>query len=327
MIQLNSASLWIIGPDGDRLSYDFEPLRRTLQEAFQQAGIHEEWLAEHLILTLEERVRAGNAADTALSEADIEGMLLNVLRATGYGEVAGCFLRRNHPGAVEAELSGALCVWNADNLLDLLRKGLPLSEEQLSRLAADCLQALRKLEFTAVSEAFVRELAVHLWHYRRDMPEVGIAVAGIPAEPPPAGIPAAVWMELAGPESRALIERGLLRPLPSSDIFPAARVEIRLAALGGGRGTGGLPWRVELPEYSRAAVQLLEAMRGQISRCWPRITAPSAHLIFPGFHAFFAELLKGQRRPRRQEIIGQVQEAIRSGLPLRPDYELNLSYR
>lgn len=329
MIQLNSASLWIADAEGDRVSYDLESLRRALQEAFQQAGIHQEWLAEHLILTLEERVRACNAADTAISEADIEGMLLNVLRATGYGEVAGFFLRRNHPGAVEVELSGALCAWDGGSLLALLRKGLPLSEDQLERLAGDCLQALHKLEFTAVSEAFVRELAVHLWHFRRDVPVVRAAGTADSAGCPPAGIPAAVWVDLAGPESRSLIERGILRPLPSSDIFPAARVEIRLAALGGefAADGAGLFWCEQLPGYSRAAVQLLEAMRGQISRCWPRITAPSAHLIFPGFHAYFAETLKGKRRPRRQEIIGQVQEAVRAGLPVRPEYELNLSYR
>lgn len=298
-------------------------MRAALLEAFRSSGIHEEWLAEHLILTLEERVRSCNAADTAISETDIEGMLLNVLRATGYGEVAGRFQRQTHPD--EVELSGALCAWTEANLVPLLRRGLPLAETQLTQLAGDCLQALQKLEFTAVSEAFVRELAVHLLHYRREEPS-GPAMLPINT---PAGIPATVWVDLAGPDSRELIAGGILRPLPSSDIFPVARVEIRLAALCNQPDfcATELFWQERLPVISRESVKLLEAMRGQISRCWPRITAPSVHLIFPGFQAFFTTALKGMRRARRQDIIQQVQAAIRAGLPVQPAYELTLTYR
>ena len=55
MIQFGTASLFILDAAGNEHSYDLDALRDRLSIAFLQQGIQENWLAENLVLTIEEK--------------------------------------------------------------------------------------------------------------------------------------------------------------------------------------------------------------------------------------------------------------------------------
>ena len=94
MIHLPDASLIISGPSGILQSFDSEGLRATLFQAFSSQGIHEDWIIDHFLLSIEEKIRLTNDQGIVhLSEQDIHGFVDTLLTASGYSDVAREYIR------------------------------------------------------------------------------------------------------------------------------------------------------------------------------------------------------------------------------------------
>ncbi len=324
MIQFGSANLLVEGAGGQAQEYDLEALQERLRSAFQLHGIHEDWLAENLVLSMEEKIRGSNSSGRRLQEEELEQMLLNVLLATGYAEVANEYLRLSQRELlVRPE---GMRSWSLADLQAMLGASLPIAGAQVSSLAQECLKALQKLGFDQVSDTFVRELAVHLLHFRA---QGAMRTAERPAERKTQFIGAEAWQRLAGPRASELIERRILQPMPLSDIFPTARLQFCLRELA--RWQGG--WSAELnllpalPELALEILTLLDDMRGYIRENWPRISEPGTHLILPGFREFFRKELPGLKRKQREAFEAQVKLELQRLTREKAEYELMLSFR
>ena len=324
MIQFGTASLFILDAADNEHFYDLEALRDRLSIAFQQQGIQETWLAENLVLTIEEKIRSSNESGERLTEEVIEQILVNVLIATGYREVATEYLRLSLREIVL--LPQGMRSWDVESVQQMLSSSLPLSYRQLEEVSRDCLKALHRLGFSEVSEAFLRELAIHVLHYRKTPEEVA---QQRPATRKTQFIPAEAWLEVASDQARELIEQQILLPLPLSDIFPVARLEFRLHAFALWKGDLGseLTLLPALPEISNEILVLLERMRGYIMQNWPRINNPSAHLILPDFQQFFLKDIPGLKKKQRLAFRDQVKEELEKQVQPQTDYELLLSFR
>ena len=324
MIQFGTASLFIIDASGTEQSYDLDALRDRLSIAFQQQGIQETWLPENLVLTIEEKIRSSNEGGSRLTEEAIEQILVNVLIATGYREVATEYLRLNLREIVL--LPQGMRSWDVEAVQQMLSSSLPLSYRQLEEVSRDCLKALHRLGFSEVSEAFLRELAIHVLHYRKN-PE--LIAQQRPAARKTQFIPAEAWLEVASDQARELIEQQILLPLPLSDIFPAARVEFRLHAFALWKGdlSPELTLLPALPEISHEVLVLLKRMREYIMQNWPRISNPSAHLILPDFQQFFLQEIPDLKKRQRLVLRDRVKEELEKQVLPQTDYELLLSFR
>ncbi|NMA43077.1 MAG: hypothetical protein GX946_06825 [Oligosphaeraceae bacterium] len=324
MIQFGSANLLVETATGQTREYDLDALQERLDAAFQQHGIHEGWLAENLVLSLEEKIRSSNSIGKRLQESELEQMLLNVLLATGYAEIANEYLRLSQQDFI-LQPQG-MRSWSPAELQVALSAGLPISGSQAETLAQECLKALQKLGFDQVSDAFVRELAVHLLHFR-------VQAEQQPEEKPAARktqfIGTTDWLRLAGSKASELIKLKILQPMPLSDIFPTARLQFRLRELAQWQGD----WSAELnllpalPEIAFEILTLLDDMRGYIRENWPRISEPATHLILPGFRQFFMKEIPGLKRKQREELQEQVRLEVQRLTREKAAYELMLSFR
>lgn len=324
MIQFGTANLFVVDASGIEQSYDLDALRERLMAAFQKHGIHENWLAENLVLTIEEKIRSSNESGTRLTDEALEQVLMNVLIATGYQEVATEYLRLNQREVIF--LPEGMRSWDVEAVRRMLNSSLPLSYSQLEEVSNDSLKALQRLGFAEVSETFMRELAIHVLHYRK--------TSETPEQSPPAArktrfITADAWLDVANEKALELIERRILSPLPLSDIFPTARVEFSLQAVAKWKGE----WSPELAllpaltEISLEIVALLRQMREYIMHNWPRISAPQAHLIMPEFQHYFMHEIPNLKKKQRQNLCKLVKEEVERQVLPRTDYELLLSFR
>ncbi|NLZ63427.1 MAG: hypothetical protein GX902_06415 [Lentisphaerae bacterium] len=325
MIKIYSTNLLVQDRDGSMRSFDLDELREKLAQAFRSNGISDQWLPEHFALMLEEKIRSGNAAGESLDSDALQTLLANVLVATGYGEVAVAFGQLTD--SEQSLVPGEMQPWEHAKLTAMLARTLPLAENQLQDLSRESLTALKKLGFVCASEAFMRELAVHILHFRRSP---GNAPAGKKPRRP-AGtefISADAWTHLASETSQLLIKRNVLRLLPLSDIFPTARLEMHLQAL----RPVSQDWQPEecllpqLPEICREILLLLQRMREHIRQTWPRIENPGAHVIFPAYRDFFQQQLPGWTK-RRQTTLRQKVTLLLEEQLQQQDFELLLSFR
>ncbi len=278
MILLASSNFLVTGPGGQAQSLDFERLAADLRAAFRAHGTGSDWIAEHIVLTLEEKLRSRGDGQP-VTEAGAHQLLTAMLAAIGYGEVAAEYGRRHQVDPLSGHRR-ELHVWTADGMRELLDRTLPLTTGQSERLARRCAAVLRQLGFQEVTDTFVCELAVHLLHRGEETapaasgrpffsspllpgeaeplavrPESvgaddppGSAGASAspgsqaePSPPPPALLlPEVVWLDRVDDLTRSLLATRVLRPLPVSRLFPRLGLAVSLPALGETL-TGGWP--------------------------------------------------------------------------------------
>jgi len=326
MIKIYSANLLIKDSDGSNQSFDLDNLREKLTQAFRCNGIADKWLPEHFALMLEEKIRASNAAGDELCADELQILLSNVLVATGYGEVAVAFGQLTDSG--QSLVPGEMQPWEHDKLSEMLARTLPLAKNQLQDLSRESLAALHKLGFVSASETFMRELAVHILHFR-SLP-ADISKNYSPRHHQKTEFIAAdAWEQLASKAGQLLLKRNIIRLLPLSDIFPTARLEIRLQAL----VPLSADWQPEecllpqLPGICQEILLLLNRMRQYIRQTWPRIENPGAHVILPAYQEFFRKQLPGWKKRRQTTLRQKMTALLEANLLKQQDFELLISFR
>jgi len=320
MISVFSESLFLLDNEGRQVSFDLDAWRQELNSAFEACGLRGEyWRTENLVLCLEEKARLDAQSGTLLTEAEIIRLLTTMLNSTGYGEVAESLLsqRQQQPTLTDGKYQS----WSEEAAVRLLLQRLPIAQAEAKALASLCLDSLRKCGLRECSEDFLQELGVLLLHAREEssQPPVGTpvttAVSGIQYISPQ------IWQERIGSrqEFAAALQDDTFRLLPLSDIFPAARLELRLDKFCQNHLDGWaeeLPLLTALPPFLDTANSLLLAMRDIITDQWPRFTHPARHLIFPGFHKHFK---------RRKKAATRLSEGICQQLSRYPDILVSFS--
>lgn len=294
MIQIASENLLIIADDGSTVSFDEDNWRAGLRAAFHRQGIHEDWMAEHLVLCLEEKIRLVNAENGQPPRQDeLVKLLMNMLTASGYGEVGREFLK-----CQEKDLplpAGDFISWSVEQAAEYLQRNLPLAAGEGEKLAEACLQGLERCGLPGCSGAFLQEMAVLLLHSTK-LPEMKKTAE----KPEPEREEQLHWQtEYIAPDfwrehfqNRSdfseMLSRNILRAMPLSDIFPVVRLEMNLDKLASYRGG----WQSELsllpslPEVLLTAGLMLAEMKKEVGKKWPLYGNPGRHLILTGFQKF-----------------------------------------
>lgn len=332
MIQIASANLLVIDSQGRRQSFDPEQLRQDLRGAFRAFGVTEDWLAEHIALTVEERVRAGNDEhQTPLATAEVDQLICSVLSAAGYNDVAAEYSRMRHIDPLQ-RFRDKMLPWSPERLSTLLRRSFPLDDAQLQAISSPCADILRQLAFSLVSDTFLCELAIHVIHRGPGQPRDAAGQANSPAERPAAalaGNPDA-WLPRVDAPTRAYLGTRALRPLPLSSVFPRARVAIALATA---CRQDDAAWLSELTvmsalaPLSKAALDLLGVMRQDLVAQWPHFASAPSHVIFPGFQPFLDSAFSSCKRRERLLLAQELQDLLHSSLVKKAPYPLILSFR
>ena len=159
MIEIYSSNLLII-ENGQRTTLGVEELCRDLVACAQAVGVNEPWLAEHLVLAVEEFV-AARAGQEPVTRTEIDQLLARLLVHSGYSDVAEEFARRRRllpiavaePGTREPE------PWNSERIATLLRRHFPLANGNLAQACSRVAGKLALLGFAQVTDRLVIEVA------------------------------------------------------------------------------------------------------------------------------------------------------------------------
>ncbi|HPY91364.1 MAG TPA: hypothetical protein PLT23_11595 [Lentisphaeria bacterium] len=346
MILLASGNLLVASPGGPLHSLDLERLTADLREAFQAQGLASDWIADHLVLTLEEKLRTRGHGEP-VSEAVMHESLAAMLSAVGYGEVAAEYGRRHQVDPL-AGRRRELHDWSAAGIRALLDRTLPLTPGQSLRLTEQCVAVLRQLGFQEVSDTFVCELAVHLLH-RGDggfsdpftgAPQRQDAAAPMPGTTPaqnaaeqsqtPLFLPTKIKADQVDSFTRTLLETNVLRILPVSRLFPRLGVSVSLVALGETL-TGGwqspLTIMTALGRVAPSILALLAQMRQEYAAVLAGFLEAPCHLVFPGFAMYLAQGLGPMSRRERALLAREISCLLEDSLVAQADFPVMLSFR
>lgn len=325
MIKLCSQHALVVGYDGRQRPFSFDVLREELRVCFRHCGIAESWQAEHIALIIEEQILEDQAQqDRQVAESELDGMVTSVLLASGYGDVAAAYRERRQaqPHEMGKEVFAA---WDEARLERQLAGFIPLSRAALPELVVKVKRALSELGLQEVSDGLIQELGAHLL---RKSVRVGEARQSSADTGEAIGL--AEWAALLTDAQRELLDRGVVRLLPISSIFPRARVELDLPRVVPDTVPRPLTEMVFLPGLHRACDALRDALvrvRCELCQRRPQAAQFPGHLIIKGMEALFQDHLAPMRRRDADALQREVEENVRADIVTRVPFEVTVSAR
>jgi len=326
MIQLASTNLLVTDGQGRKQSFDTELLRRDLRQAFRTVGVTENWLAEHIALTVEERIRSTHDDQHCpLACSEVDKLVSTVLGAAGYNDVAHEFnrIRDIDPLSHYREMMQPCSL---ERISALLRRSFPLADAQLEAISSQCADILQQHAFTLVSDRFICEMAIHVIHRGPTQPTIAAA-----AQPQSAVLTdSTAWRERVSTATGAFMDNAALRPLPLSTIFPRVRVAVDIAsacAAQDGSWVSELALLSTVRPLCRAALELLTIMRDELQAQRPNCANAPSHAIFPGCKSFLDSAFSTTKRRERLVFSQDLQDLLKAALVRKAPFPLLLTIR
>lgn len=305
---------------GRTVSLDVAALVRDVKNACATAGIADAWLAEQMVLAIDDfflaRADAG-LAGTPPARKELDRLVGRILLAAGYAEVAAAYLRGREPALV-SEVTGSgdeALPWSPARVRTLLGARLPVPADMLDLLVRRVGNKLEDLDFRTVTDTLILELCGHLLRDRT-------LFHAAPGDSPWLLDPK-YWVDTLSGESARLCRAGILAPHAVSRLLPTARLTLSLEALARRTDTpaGALTELLFFPELrqaARGARRVLLQMRETISEQVPMTAEMPVRLMVAGLRELLAThwipISRADRRRLFGEIQGMVRETVETGL-------------
>ena len=163
MILIPEHPIFTRDENGQKCSFDLRRFNEDLGEAFRLNGVKDSWLVEQFSVSVEEKLRTETMHSTPLSENEIDMLLISILTASGFSDVASSYSELRGSNPMRGFMAG-LAPWDDTRLARTLTRCLPLTPKQVAKFVPACHDALEQLHMTSISDAFIVELAIHLAH-------------------------------------------------------------------------------------------------------------------------------------------------------------------
>ena len=243
MIKLLEKTVMTRLPDGTTAPLDLETLRKAIETSFRSTGTERAWLAEDIALSIESSLRS-LGEECALTLGEIDSIVVNILRETGFHEAA-----RDYRGRKKALRDGLPL--EMERVLPLLSGELAPEDgvPSIESVAARVVDACRVLSIEEAPPALILELGRF---YRRAL-SAETAAPTNSAEPPPRPAPTP-WLverktilERLSVMARELAASGAISIHGISHIFPEIRIAVDLDRIA--RSAGLTPPSAEIALY------------------------------------------------------------------------------
>ena len=325
MIHLATYRLPVTDQDGTPAELDIGTLEKRLADAFRKLGFSDVWMAEDVALTVEEKIRMNDA--TPLSRTDVDAIVVSVLNASGFQDVAreyasGC-------GDFLDDAQKDMKPWEG-RLGDVLRHALPLTERQIGDVSKLAETVLRASGIAKATDRFIVALALHLLvnNSSSHVHFVEETADGAPKTPQKA---CTRWQDVPLSEAaRGMMANGVLKPLPFSDIFPRARIALGMEALTSQCASGWISSIGLCAAFDAIApciLEILKAMRMEISARHPLQADSPSHVILPQFMDYLEKEPNLWRKRDRDETRSLVERLIDEKIVAAADYPVVVSIR
>ncbi|MBQ7650083.1 MAG: hypothetical protein IJS15_03940 [Victivallales bacterium] len=328
MIHIASYRLSVCGADGKPAELDIGLLEKRIADAYRKLGFTDVWMAEDVALTVEEKIRMSDGRFVTREEVD--SIVLSVLNASGFRDVAqeyalGC--GRDELGDARKEMKA----WKG-RLAEVLRHRLPLTEKQVDDVSLMVEKFLDAAGIAVVTDKFLVELAVHLLannsadhaHFVDLAPSANVESGKICK-------PCVRWQDMnLGEGVREMMGQGILRAMPFSEIFPRARVAVMIGAVASVYSEGWLTPLGICVAFGRIApclLEMLRAMRLEISARHPLQADSPSHVVLPGFMEFLEQNPSLWKRRDRIEIREAVENVLDEKLVSAAEFPVAVSLR
>lgn len=306
---------------GALVGMDLDDLLEELRSAFRGCAIHEEWMAENLLGVLRERLRQDGEEGVCVTSQDVRRMLIGVLRASGFSDVAEEFVSlapKASSSPESEEFSNELRAWTAESLEAFLRSQPEIPSEQIPELLRRLPSMLSGAGFSEASESLVLEISRHLVHFQSGD---GLSASSVEMNSPVRYITQDSWNLPVDGAGRELLDRHIVVLQPVSDILPVAVVQCHLLRLFDAveespMDEGGFLGR--MVGVSAFLQQCLVLMRGQMAKQWPDVQFSGAVVRMMGFSGVLKILSSAHRRKERRELSLRLEEAIRGNFASAP---------
>ena len=315
MIHIATYKLQIADENGSPVELDIGGLERQIAEVFRQQGFQDVWMAEELSLMLVEKLNGTDA--NLLSRGEVDALVTSMLTASGYADVAREYqAARGHKPFEEERRE--MKPWR--NILEsTLRKTLPITEMQLTKVSAKCASVLEMAGLELATEKFLTTLAIHLLvnNSGGDLEERSLEGSG-------------PWQECLGEVSRKKLEQGILCPLPVSQIFPRARIAVKMSAIGDeqiGNWVSVFSVCHVLNELAPCMLEMLKVWRQELAEKHPMQADSPSHILFSDFTDYLGREPNMWRKRDRQEIRDTVEKIMEETVISKVDFPVVLSIR
>ncbi len=315
MIHVATYKLQIADENGSPAELDIGGLERQIAEAFRKLGFQDVWMAEELSLMLVERINGSDA--NLLSRKDVDALVSSMLTASGYADVAREYQAARGQLPFDEERREMKPWRNA--IEGILRRSLPITEAQLARVSARCAGVLEAAGMELASEKFLVSLAIHLLVNNSE----DNATERVPDSNKP-------WQECLSELSRKKLEQGILRPLPVSQIFPRARLAVKMSAIGDGQTDNWVSVFsvcALLQELAPCMLEILKAWRRELAEKHPMQADSPSHILFNDFTDYLGREPNMWRKRARQEIRETVEGAMEELVISKADFPIALSIK
>ena len=316
MIHVATYKLQIADEKGVPAELDIGALERQIADAFRKLGFQDVWMAEELSLMLVERISGSDA--NLLNRKEVDALVSSMLTASGYADVAREYQAVRGQAPFDEERR-EMKPWR-DTIGSILRKALPITEAQLAKVSARCSVVLENAGMELVSEKFLVSLAIHLLVNNSEVDAVSRELdKGRP------------WRECLGELSRQKLEQGILRPLPVSQLFPRARIAVKMSAIGkeqiGGNWISVFSVCNLLNELAPCMLEILTVWRRELAEKHPLQADSPSHILFNDFTEYLGREPNMWRKRDRQEIRETVEGAMEELVISKADYPIALTIK
>jgi len=220
---------------------ELEALRKAIETSFHSTGTERSWLAEDIALSIESSLRS-LGDECVLSLGEIDSIVVNILRETGFPDTARDYRKRKKTvrGGIPVEL---------ERVVPLVAGEMPTLDGAPApkRIAASVVDACRVLSIDEAPTSLILELARF---YRSALPAAPAEYAA-PAKKPERNAP---WLvsrqeivDALPEDARKLVDSDILSLHGVSQIFPAIRVALNLDKIA--RAAGLEPPSAEIALY------------------------------------------------------------------------------
>ena len=315
MIHVATYKLQIADENGSPAELDIGGLERQIAEAFRKLGFHDVWMAEELSLMLVERINASDA--NLLNRKDVDSLVSSMLTASGYADVAREYQAACGQAPFDEERR-EMKPWR-EAIDGILRRSLPITETQLARVSTRCAKVLESAGLELASEKFLVSLAIHLL--------VNNSESDMAARLPESNKP---WQECLSELSRKKLEQGILRPLPVSQIFPRARLAVKMSAIGDEQADNWVSVFSVchlLQELAPCMLEILKMWRHELAEKHPLQADSPSHILFNDFTEYLGREPNMWRKRDRQEIRETVEGAMEELVISKADFPIALSIK
>ncbi len=319
MIQLHPQRMLLKTPGGERESIDLSELESALDRALNICGIQASWLADHILVALQDYAAVMAAADgEGLNKESLHHTLARMLLDAGYADVAASFAEQSRLQDAVAETEHR-AAWDRPRVDTLLRQHLKTVQHLNPELGDKVVQRLQTLGFGRVGDTLIIEVARHILAEWGDVERTQETLEAAPRDD--WLLAPGFWQTFLPPQVAALVEDEVIEIRQLSDLLPVVRLRFfipKLVSRIEERPLTDLHLLPALVRAGREIGQAIECLVRQVNRSGKKEYRHPAHLTVIGLDtmllAEFARESKSSLAKRRSEIVDVITKTINESL-------------